>query len=111
MYQFEKNLFSSNHSLLSYVVHWYKYVDDIVSLRSGPPQLIYKSPEPINNQYLSVRFTLETGGVIINFLDLLIIIDKGHHEFGILRKNTATDTFIHTSSFCHPFDERISSII
>jgi hypothetical protein len=100
MSKFEHDLFSSGHELLSHVFYWHRYVDDVLCTWTGNQDLLSEFLNYLNAQHPSIKFTLEVGGSTVNFLDLTISEKDGLIEFGIYRKNTATDVTVHGSSFC-----------
>jgi len=104
MDRFEKELFKSSHPLLQYAEYRYRYVDDVLCLWSGGVAQSQDFLQLLNNRYTSIKFTLEIGGVKINFLDLTISI-AGKHEFEIFRQPTTTDTSISNSSYHNPFQK------
>jgi len=88
--------------LTQYVGYWHRYVDDVLCLWTGPVDLLNDFLNFLNSLYPSIKFTLEVGGKIINFLDLSITINTGKHEFSIFRKPTYTDITIDGSSYAPP---------
>ena len=99
---FEDELFQSGSPLLTKIVYWYRYVDDVVCLWNGSLADLDSFLQFINSRYPTIQFTLEIGGKSINFLDLSISLVNDHHEFNIHRKNTCTDISIHATSYCPP---------
>jgi len=87
---------------MSHVQYWFRYVDDVLRLWTGPPDLVQNFLSFINSLCPTVKFTLEVGGHTINFLDLTISILNQQHSFKIFRKPTCTDITILNSSFHHP---------
>jgi len=108
MSKFESDLFSSGHALLSHIGYWFRYVDDILCLWTGPPDLLNGFLLFLNLMYASIKFTLEVGGSSINFLDLTVSARDGVHDFAIYRKDTSTDVLVHGSSFC-PIAHRMAA--
>ena len=100
MSKFEFDLFSSANVLLSHVYYWHRYVDDILFTWTGLVELLCEFLRYLNIFHPSIKFTLEVGGSSINFLDLTISARDGIHEFGIFRKDTATNVLVHGASFC-----------
>ena len=86
--------------LLGHIYYWHRYVDDVLCTWTGPRDLLLEFLKYLNNQYPSIKFTLEVGGSSINFLDLTISNRDGVHEFAIYRKDTSTDITVHGRSFC-----------
>lgn len=91
---FEEKVFNSQCMLLQYIVYWHRYVDDVLCLWTGSPDLLDEFLIFLNSLYPSIRFTLEVGGQSINFLDLTISLHEGKHDFEIYRKPTYTDIVI-----------------
>ena len=97
MSKFEHDLFSSGYELLSNVFYWHRYVD---VLCAGHQDLLSEFLKYLNSQYPSIEFTLEIEVSRVNFLDPTIYEKDGLIEFGIYRKDTATDVTVYGSSFC-----------
>ena len=108
MDQLENDIFTSNNLLTSCAHYWFRYVDDILCLGTGPANLVQNSLSLINSFSPSINFTLEFGGPTINFLDLIINIINQRHSFKIFRKPTYTDVIIPASSFRHPVHKNAS---
>lgn len=102
MDRLERELFTSNCVLTSYVGYWHRYVDDVLCLWTGSHDKLKKFQSHINLLYPSIKFTLEVGGTSINFLDLSITLDEGRHTFEIFREPTYTDITIDGASYCRP---------
>lgn len=108
MDRMESEIFNSNHPLLTHIILWRRYVDDVICIWNGTHKLIQQFLDFINSLYPSIEFTLEIGGEKLNFLDLTITIEDDKYNFEIYQKPTATDTTIHGSSFC-PLSHKLAA--
>lgn len=102
MRKLEEDLFDSRRLYRNFIVYWWRYVDDVLLLWNGPSTLLDHLHDFLNEQYPSIKFTIEKSNKRINFLDISISIEKGSHEFEIHRKNTSTDLLIQGDSFTPP---------
>ena len=98
----ENEIFNFQNSLAVHIDYWFRYIDDILCLRTGSVHLLNYFLSYINSLYPSIKFTLEIGGSQINFLDLMIHNKHSLHNFKIFRKPISTDITIHDSSFHTP---------
>ena len=83
-------------------------VSDVLCLWEGPLFLAGKFLELLNNFFPSINFTMEVGGLTINFLDLTIRLTEEGHTFCIYRKTTATDSYVNDSFFC-PWPHKLAA--
>ena len=104
----ENQMFSSRHPLLTHITYWHRYVDDVLCLWEGPLPLADSFLEFVNSLFPSITFTMEVGGMGINFLDLTIQIINGAHTFRIYRKSSSSDSTINGSSFC-PWPQKLAA--
>lgn len=106
MANFENKLFNSNNPLLTKIIYWYRYVDDVICLFNGTSRQLYSLLNLINSVNKCIQFTMEVGeNDNINFLDLNISIKNSNHYFNIFRKPTYTDAVIPASSN-HPISHK-----
>jgi hypothetical protein len=98
----EREVFTSTCMLTQYVGYWHKYVDNVLCPWTGPVDQLKNFLGFPNSLHPSIKFTLDIGGKIINFLDLSITLNAGKHEFGIFRKPTYTDITTDGSSYAPP---------
>ena len=82
MSNFESVLLSAGLVFFSHVYYWYRYADDVLCTWAGLQDLLSEFLAYLNRRYPSIKFTLEVGGLLMNFLDLSIFITDGVHEFG-----------------------------
>ena len=90
---FFMNTFEKNHPLLSHIVYWHRYVDDVLCLWSGTTDDATDLISFLNSLYASINFTLEIGGSTINVLDLTISINNGQLEGGGRQINSRMNQF------------------
>lgn len=88
-----------------FIHQWVRYVDGILCIWTGPEPEIHSFLQVLNDFETSIKFTLELGGLAINYLDLRIeLVDHNNlltPSFGIYRKATFTGVSIHADSL-HP---------
>jgi len=98
------------HSLEAGVLKYYsRYVDDIIIIfdtRDNQTDTIVKQFNDINKN-LQFKPSTENNNCI-NFLDLNIIRTSHNLNLGIHRKETCTDTTIHSTSN-HPYEHRMAA--
>lgn len=91
----ENIVFQSKDPLISSILYWYRYVDDVFAIVNCSIRQLDKLLEKLNSVHESIQFTMELEvNNILNFLGLSIERVDGHLEFGIFRKDTFTDTVI-----------------
>ena len=90
----EESLFSSTHCGLDHVIHWWRYVDDVLCLWVGPKNALQDFLTHLHQLYPTIKFSMEVGDNAINYFDLTMSLRNFRHEFNIYRKTTATDTLI-----------------
>ena len=100
MNKFESEIFQSNHPLISHILLWCRYVDDILCVWVGSRELIEDFLDFRNSLYPSIKFSVGEGGGKISFLDLEITIQDCEYMFDIYRRPTATDVTIHGPPMC-----------
>ena len=82
----ENGIFNSSNNLVNNVAYWFRHVDDILCLWRGTKTELHNSLTFLKSHHPNIQLTLEIGGSKINFLDLSININGGHHTFDIYRK-------------------------
>ncbi|XP_050510523.1 uncharacterized protein LOC126887180 [Diabrotica virgifera virgifera] len=91
------------------ILHWFRYVDDILVLISGNSDSAHNLLHKINLIHPKITFTMELeSSNSINFLDISITRLDDHFNFGIYRKPTQTDHVIHSTSN-HPLSHKLSA--
>ena len=110
MSRLEDEIFSSENPLTQHVAYWFRYVDDILCLWTGPTPQLHEFLSFINSFYSPIQFTLEIGGTSINFLDLTISLKNHKHVFEVFRKPTHTDLIIDGGSY-HPPSHKHAAIL
>ena len=75
----ERNIFTSNNPLFSSIHYWYRYVDDVLYLWTGPSELLQNLLAFIHSFHPNLKFTIEIGGQQINFSDLTISLKEDRH--------------------------------
>ena len=60
---FEDEVFGSDSYLLSHIVSWHRYIDDILALRSGSITDFHIFVTFLNSRYPTIEFTFEIGGI------------------------------------------------
>lgn len=104
-----EKLIHSNHKYCDYLLYWYRYVDDIICLWTGPRTELDEFLSFINSLNSSIQFTMEVGVHRLNFLDLNIDISRGKHDFKIHRKDTYSDNIIPADSY-HPISHKHAAL-
>jgi hypothetical protein len=94
------------HKIISY----HRYVDDILIIYDTTNTNINNTLTDFNNIHHKIQFTIENEqNSLINFLDLTVTRQHNRFQFGIYRKNTATDILLRNNS-CHPTEHKMSGI-
>ena len=78
--RFERDLFS-NSMYNSSILHWFRYVDDILCIWTGSTDALNDFFFDLNFRNSNLEFTLEVGLNSINFLDLTISFVECNDEF------------------------------
>ncbi|KAI5721655.1 hypothetical protein M8J77_023521 [Diaphorina citri] len=108
MDDFETQFFNSTSPLLQNILTYHRYVDDILILWTGTHQEAQNLLVFANSLRENIKFEIEIGGNVINFLDLTIHITSNKLEFNIYHKPTSTDTCIpHDST--HPQNQKMAA--
>jgi len=69
MNAFEKRIFTFYYPIVTSIQYWFRYVDDVLCLWTGPHKILQNFLSFINSLYRTTKFTLEVGGQHINFFD------------------------------------------
>lgn len=100
----ERELFDMANSipLLSKVTSWYRYIDDILLLWSGPRDELTLFIDHLTQNSYNLKFTMECSQSQIHFLDLQISLhSNGQIQTALYRKPSSGNTILHASS-AHP---------
>jgi len=89
-------------------IFYYRYVDDIALV--APNSQLNTLLSKFNSYHPRLKFTLEIGGDVLNFLDLTIIRREGRLIFNWYRKPTCSGRFLNFHSH-HPFLHKKGTII
>jgi len=89
-------------------IFYFRYVDDIAL--AAPTSHLNTLLLKFNSFHPRLRFTLEIGGDVLNFLDLTIIKKEGRLIFNWYRKPTFSGRFLNFHSH-HPFLHKKGTII
>jgi len=94
---------------LSFVpIFYFRYVDDIAL--AAPSSYLNNLLTKFNSFHPRLKFTLEVGGDVLNFLDLTLIKKEGRLIFNWYRKPTFSGRFLNFHSH-HPFLHKKGTII
>ncbi|OCT65871.1 hypothetical protein XELAEV_18042121mg [Xenopus laevis] len=85
-----------------YITGFYRFVDDILVLWDGPEVAFMEMITQANKAHPTIKFTTETGGHCISFLDVTITIANGNISTSLYRKNTEKNYILLASSFHAP---------
>ena len=85
-----------------------RYLDDIYFSFSGTKRQLNNILAFFNRQNDKIKFTSEISEDKLNFLDLTISIEDNKYVFQIYRKETYSDTIIHSTSF-HPENHKMAA--
>jgi len=87
---------------------YFKYVDDIVLI--APYSSLNDLLDQFNSYHPRLKFTIEIGGDVINFLDLTLIKRDGKLMFSWYQKPTFSGRFLNFHSY-HSFSHKKGTII
>ena len=91
--------------ILSFILEWFKYVVNVFCCWSDSTASLQNFLSRLNNYHGSIKFTMESGGNKINFLDPAITPNEYHNvlqtTFMVHWKPTFSDISIHSESL-HP---------
>ena len=91
------------------LLHWFRYVDDILICWNGSNRQFEDFFNQLNNFHPNIKFTVEKEeNKTINYLDLSINRSDHEHNFKIYRKPSFTDVTIHRDS-SHPTAHKLSA--
>lgn len=110
MEKLEEDIFNLNPELTDNITYWYRYVDDVICLWNGNTDKLTTFLNTINSLYPTIKFTIEFGGKMINFLDLSISIVDNQHTFGVYRKPTSTNILLNNNSF-RPISHKLAALL
>lgn len=110
MHSLESYHILHNNPFTSHIQYYYRYVDDILILWSGPVNLLPEFLGYVNSIHTTIKFTLETQDEnrSLNFLDLNIKLSDNKHSFDIFRKPTHTGVVIDNTSL-HPISHKLAA--
>jgi len=95
------------------VLHYCRYVDDILRIWGGNEDELKTFHAELNSHHPAVQFTLEEGNPKLNYLDLAITLQAHGSElspqFEIYRQNTYTGVSINSASL-HPRQHKMAGI-
>ncbi|XP_040204409.1 uncharacterized protein LOC120936256 [Rana temporaria] len=100
----EKEIFSDCRlsSLLSNVIAWHRYIDDILIFWSGTRNELTQLMDLLAINSYNLRFTMECSQSMVSYLDLRIHVDPtGRLHSSLYRKPSAGNTILHVTS-AHP---------
>lgn len=80
---------------------WYRFIDDILFFWVGPADLCQEFLQTLNQNNLRISLTSKVSSEVVEFLDLKVRIQNGKIHTSLYRKETATNSLLHFSSF-HP---------
>lgn len=105
----ECKFFKENPQIVSKIIYYKRYVDDIIILFDGTVEEIEDFAKQMNKMHPNIIFTVEHQTEKgLNFLDLSISNSNNRHKFQVYRKPTYTDATINNSS-CHPENHKLAS--
>jgi formamidopyrimidine-DNA glycosylase len=88
------------------IIHYYRYVDDILTVYDQRKTNIINMLENFNAIHPKLKFTIEQQTQNrINYLDLTIKKNQNKLNFEIYRKPTTTDLILRNIS-CHPYKHK-----
>ncbi|XP_069599809.1 uncharacterized protein [Ranitomeya imitator] len=85
----------------SYVLRWFRYIDDLLFLWTGSETDCRDFITTLNSNGLNISLTACLSTTSVDFLDLKVMKVGNQIQTKIFRKTTATNNFLHFSSF-HP---------
>lgn len=92
----------SMSDLLSQIIAWYRYIDDVFILWSGSREDLSRLMDLLTVNTFNLSFTMECSQIKINFLDLQIHLDcDGTLHSSLYRKPSSGNTILHAAS-AHP---------
>ncbi|XP_041424973.1 uncharacterized protein LOC121395471 [Xenopus laevis] len=101
VFDLEKKLFLKE-PYLQYIVHYYRYVDDILIIWDGPRETFMDMVEQANTAHKTVKFTMEVSDTAINFLDVQIKLENNSLSTNLYRKEMDRNNLLHRKSFHNP---------
>lgn len=100
----EHDLFSNEDfvDLLSNILHWFRYIDDILMLWVGTVETLDQFMRMLSTNMYNLKFTMQSRTKTIAYLDVTINIGTdGTINTSLYRKPTTGNTILHASS-AHP---------
>uniref|UniRef100_A0A8D8WUJ8 Reverse transcriptase domain-containing protein n=1 Tax=Cacopsylla melanoneura TaxID=428564 RepID=A0A8D8WUJ8_9HEMI len=99
MNHIENKIFNLGDPLISSIIYWYRYVDDVFAVVTCSKRQLNLLLRTLNTVNPHIQFTMELEeNKSLNFLDLTIMRIQDQLEFSIYRKATCTDTVINKQS-------------
>lgn len=98
------------------ILFWRRCVYDVVCTHiwNGTDAQLQLFLEELNRFHPSIEFTLEIGGLQLNYLDLKLTLKRSTHSltptFDIYRKDTFTGVSIHQNSL-HPPQHKMAAVL
>ena len=80
---------------------WYRYIDDVFFIWTHGCEQLAKFVEYITSNHPTIKFTKESSGSSVSFLDVLVTRKEGVLETDLYCKPTDTDQYLQKTS-CLP---------
>ena len=86
---------------LQYISHWKRYLDDVFFIWKGPEHVLQEFHSFINSRNEHLKFTMSCDRTKMNFLDIMVMKDRGYLKTDLYRKPTDKNSLLHGDSY-HP---------